>query len=224
MSAAPLARRNLARASEELLRLRASLRPESVESDTPRAPFINVWSPDDRLLHASANVEEHLGWNAEYLRRISPGLQLFRPGDAEYLYPFFYRCLMGQPQRGIEYRLMHADGSGYVWFSDEMEPARRAPDRRVREVHIRSHNLTPIRAREIDFILECLRLFRPRRDTRALEDLGVPALLGSLLPGRCSARPGRVIPFRLGTGRTDPVPGMEPALSDDFHHPEPADR
>jgi PAS domain-containing protein len=215
----PLAHWDLARAGQALLRLRASLRPESVESEPPRAPFINVWSPGDRLLRASANVEEHIGWDAAYLRRLSPGLHLFRPGDAEFLYPFFYRCLMGQPQRGVEYRLMHADGRGYVWFADEMVPVRRAPDRQVREVYIRSHNLTAIRAREIDFILECLRLFRPRRDTRALEDLGVPALLASLLPGRCTTRPGRVIPFRLAADRRGPIPGMEPALSDDFRGP-----
>jgi hypothetical protein len=221
MIAEPFARWDLARASKELLRLRSSLRPESVEAEPPRAPFTNLWSADDRLLRASANLEEHLGWSADYLRRISPGLHLFRPGDAEYLYPFFYRCLMGQPQRGIEHRLMHADGTGYVWLSDEMEPLRRPSDGRVWAAHIRSHNLTAIRAREIDFILECLRLFRPRRDARALEDLGVPALLGSLLPGRCAARPGEVIPFRLGTHRTDPVPGMEPALSHDLHDPEP---
>jgi hypothetical protein len=215
MSVAPLERLELARASEELLRLRDDLRPRSVDSEPPRAPFRNVWSADDRLVRVSANIEAHLGWSADHVRRISPGLHLFRPGDAEYLYPFFFRCLMGQPQRGIEYRLMHADGRGYVWLSDEMEPGGRAPDGRVREVHIRSHNLTAIRAREIDFILECLRLFRPRRDRHALEDLGVPALLGSLLPGRCTARPGEVIPFRLGASRTDHVPGMEPALSDD---------
>jgi hypothetical protein len=224
MPGAVLPHWDLARASQDLLRLRADLRAESVDSDPPRAPFMNVWSADDRLLRASANVEEHLGWSADYLRRIAPGLTLFRPGDAEHLYPYFYRCLMGQPQRGIEYRLMHADGSGYVWLSDEMAPVRRGPEGRVREVQIRSHNLTALRAREIDFILECLRLFQPRRDARALEDLGVPALLGSLLPGRCAARPGRVIPFRLGDPRTGPIPGMEPALSDDFPPPEPPRR
>lgn len=215
----PLTARGAQRASEELRRLRDSLRPASASEEPALEPIESVWSADDRLLMSSANVRDHLGWDPAYLMRITPGHWLCRPGDLEPLYAHFHHCLMGHEVRGAEYRVLHADGTGYVWFSEDMFPRRRRPDGRVRDVRLRTYNVTPIRAREVDFLIECLGLFHPERDSDALEELGVPALLSNLVPWIEHRGAGRVIPFRMPEAYPPPTPGMEPALSSDFPAP-----
>ncbi len=222
MTAVALSDFEVGRLRDELQRLRDELRPASVAAKPCTAPFENVWSADDRLLFLSSNVETHLGWTPEFLVRHSPGTWLFRPGDVEALYPHFFRSLMGHPARGVEYRLRHADGSGYVWFSDDMFPGRLGPEGRARVVRIRSYNVTAVRAREVEFLIECLRLFRPRRDAQALEELGVPALLAQLLPALMHKPGGVLLPFRFPQiGGVPPLPpGMEPALSSELRRPQ----
>jgi hypothetical protein len=126
---------------------------------------------------------------------------------------------MGQAARGVDYSMRHADGTGYVWLTDDMFPGRRGPDGRVREVRIRSYNVTAIRARELEFLIDCLRMFDPRRDAAALEELGVPALLASVIPGLAPRRPAQVVPFRLLDASSRTPPGLEPAFSGGFSDP-----
>lgn len=216
MRSTALAETNVEHLSEKLQRLRDCLRPASLALEPPPQPIETVWSAQDRLLRISANVEEHLGWEPRFLHRVTPGHWLYRPGDREPLYALFFRCLMGCEVRDAEYRFLHADGTGYVWLCEDMSPGRRGADGRVREVRLRTYNVTAIRAREVDFLIECLKLFHPRHDARALEELGVPALLSNLFPGLGREGGGRVVPFRLPARDPAGSPGMEPAHSGDF--------
>jgi len=208
-----LSESNVRQVSDELQRLLDSLRRDSVEAGVPPPPFQNVWSADDRLLSLSANVQQHIGWDPAFLMRSAPGRWLFRPGDEEILYPHFYRCFMGHPTSGVEYRMLHSDGTGYVWFSDDMIPGQRTADGRVREVRIRSYNVTAVRARELEFLIDCLRQFHPRHDSGDLAELGVPLLLANLFPRLARSGSGRVVRFQPQAGPASSSPGMEPVVS-----------
>jgi hypothetical protein len=214
MPGVALTRRDLAYASDELRSLRDSLRPASVSGEPYTRPIYTVWSADDRLLCASSNIEERLGWEARwFIGHHSPTIALYRPQDLERVYAHFYHSLMGRVERGVEHRIMHSDGTGYVWLSEDMIPCRWDAHGRVRQVRIRSFDVTALRAREVDFALECLRLFRRPEDAVALEELGIPALLANLLPGEARHAAGKLIPFPFRVEQDPLSPGMRPALS-----------
>ncbi|MEE9219414.1 MAG: PAS domain-containing protein [Acidobacteriota bacterium] len=169
-----------------------------------------IWTADDGLLHITPNVQDILGFDIPYLKKIGPGLELFHPGDVERVAPYWYRCLMGRPARNVEFRMAHADGTGYVWLVDEMRPRRRLPDGRVLDVHIRTLDLTALRAREIDFALDCLELCGSRPDPELLAELGLPELLERLLLDRPLRQNGNgiLIPFPKARGSNGSAGGF----------------
>ena len=192
--------RQIARTFDELLRRRASLRSRSVEEDPSFQAIEEIVLPDETTLHITPNVEEMMGWTPAYLKKISPALSLFRAEDLEIAYPNWYRALMGCTIRGSEFRMAHADGNGDLWLVSDLRPRLRYPDGRVRDVHVRTFDITALRARELDFAISCLRQFHPRRDRDILEDLDVPSLISTLLPHRRNGKGGAVLRFRRLNG------------------------
>jgi hypothetical protein len=162
-----------------------------------------------------------LGWEPTYMRRISPCLCLLLPEDAEHIQPLFFRCVLGRSVPGAEYRLRHSDGTGYVWLTEEMTPTRRHPDGRVQEVRCLSFDVTALRARELDFVLGCLRQFNFRREREILEELEVPALMARLLPCRLPHETGKIVPFRKRPEQNARRSRLEPALAPALPPPWP---
>ncbi len=212
--------REIARTFDELTRLRACLRPRSVEEEPSFQAIDEIVLADETTLHITPNVEEIAGWTPAYLKKISPALSLFHSEDQETAYPDWYHALMGRTIRGSEIRMAHADGTGYVWLVSDLRPRLRRPDGRVRDVHFRTFDNTALRARELDFAIGCLRQFHPRRDRDILEDLGVPALIKTLLPHHRNGNgngngKGTVLRYRKLNGDRRPQDRIFPRLQPD---------
>ncbi|MEE9231482.1 MAG: hypothetical protein V3U86_12335 [Acidobacteriota bacterium] len=210
--------RQMARTFDELVRLRACLRPRSVEEIPSFQPFEEIALPDETPLHLTPNVEEVLGWTAAYLKSIYPAISLLLPGDIDTSYPNWYHALMGRKVRGDEIRFAHADGTGYVWLVSDLRPRLRYPDGRVRDVHIRTFDITTLRARELNFAISCLRQFHPRRDRDILEDLDIPSLINKLLPHRHNGNGGTVLQFSKSNGTRRPRSHRIRRLQPDISH------
>lgn len=212
--------RQMARTFDELVRLRACLRPGSVEEEPSFQPVEEIDLPDETFLHITPNVEQMSGWTPAYLKKISSCGFLVHPEDLEVIYPHWYRVLMGHTIRGIEIRWAHADGNGYIWTVSDLRPRLRYPDGRVRDVHSRTYDITALRARELDFVISCLRQFHPRRDRDVLEALDIPSLISTLLPHRRTGNGATVLQFRRSNGTRRPeahtIRRLQPDIS---YHP-----
>ena len=87
--------------------------------------LIYLTNGEGRIVYANPALERLLGYEAErvYERGLTV-LGLVHPSDRKKLKRLLPRMLGGQVLRSVEFRLMHADGRRFCWFSQTNVPLR----------------------------------------------------------------------------------------------------